>query len=222
MASEVVDAGRPGSSRARPSRRHPARSDDPPAYDEEELQRLLHARPRGLGVRGRHPQRAQPPGPRPTPGVGPRRTQARLRPRRLADRGRGLRRRRSAQSQPGRPERLSPPDRDSQRHLGKVCHELDVRAFREQDDQRLSAFVAEKVTHTGNTAALVERGGGLAQSCHGRPSPPPSSRSSPPWWRGRGSGSTFPLSRSPEGRWLSAPSSRLQVRRRRPLVAPEV
>ena len=41
-------------------------------------------------------------------------------------------------------------------HVSKVCHQLGVRPFGSEDEQRLRAVVAEKILHTGNTAALVD------------------------------------------------------------------
>ncbi len=52
MASEVVDAGTAGASRARPSRRRPARSDDQLPYDEDELQRFFTLDPEDLAFVG--------------------------------------------------------------------------------------------------------------------------------------------------------------------------
>ena len=52
MASEVVDAGRVGAARARPSRRRRAWSDDPPPYDEEGLQRFFTVGPEDLAFVG--------------------------------------------------------------------------------------------------------------------------------------------------------------------------
>jgi Domain of unknown function (DUF4158) len=41
-------------------------------------------------------------------------------------------------------------------HVAKVCRDLGVRPFGTDDEERLSAFVSERIAHTGNTAALVD------------------------------------------------------------------
>lgn len=41
-------------------------------------------------------------------------------------------------------------------HVAWVCAQLGVRPFRKADEERLVAFIAEKVAHTANSAALLD------------------------------------------------------------------
>ena len=170
MASEVVD-GRAGSSRGRPSKRRLAQSNDPPPYDDEELQRFFTLGPEDLAFVGsarsernrlalallltwaRVERRlVSDPAGLPAEVVAFVAGQLALSPDALA----GYRRRPATRSA----------------HVAKVCHVLGVRAFAAEDDQRLSGFVAEKVAHTGTTAALVDAAEGLA---------PPRAAAAPGW-----------------------------------------
>ncbi|MFN2506066.1 MAG: DUF4158 domain-containing protein, partial [Acidimicrobiales bacterium] len=152
--SEAVEASRPEPTSERPRRRL-VRGDGRPPYDEEELQRFFTLAPTDVAfVAGTRSDRnrlalallltwaraerklASDPATLPTEVVATVARQLRLTPEVLA----GYRRRPATRSA----------------HVTKVCRELGVRPFGAEDEQGLSAFVADKVAHTGNSAALVD------------------------------------------------------------------
>lgn len=153
--SEAVEASWTGPLRERPPRRRLLRRNGQARYDDEELQRLFTLSPEDVAfVAGTRSDRnrlglalllvwawaerklVSDPASLPAEVVAFVAGQLELTPDVLA----GYRRRPATRSA----------------HVAKVCQELGVRPFGPDDEGRLSAFVAEKVAHTGNTAALVD------------------------------------------------------------------
>lgn len=155
MASEAVEGGRGGSLGERPSRRRLVRRAGQAPYDEDERERFFTLGPGDL-----------------TFVAGTRSERNRLALALLLTRARAERK--LVSDPPTLPAevvsfvagqlgltpdvlagyRRRPATRSA--HVTKVCRELGVRAFATEDEQRLSSFVAEKVAHTGNSAALVD------------------------------------------------------------------
>src|SRR5919202_713704 len=154
-ASDALEASRPEPTRERPRRRLVGRDGQSLPYDEEELQRFFTLGPEDLAfVAGTRSDRnrlalallltwaraerklVSDPATLPTEVVAIVARQLQLTPDVLV----GYRRRPATRSA----------------HVTKVCRELGIRPFGTEDEQGLSGFVAEKVAHTGNSAALVD------------------------------------------------------------------